>query len=302
MSDIEVARGKRPTRQDESTAFPFPLGDGAAESGSVGAGEGRRVHRRRHSAAGLGEETTNDLGASLHEIWKVVGGPSTPGPSFLSRPSTPAVETDSILAMTPTQARPTTANRPNRPRSMYELHLAPPAYFQEYVRPGLIQPVYPRDEEGSENLPRYNCAVHFEGWIPRKAEFTAPSVQAKDRAWKRNYMVLHGTSVKIFKYDLKSHPLRGEEDWSMCDTETEIEGPPAMHVHVGEYGVNGSNDAAAFINEAKAKISNSGNQLLRHYSLQNAESGLAADYLKRKHVVRVRAEGEQVCFAFSFHR
>ncbi|KAH8923099.1 hypothetical protein BT69DRAFT_1206039, partial [Atractiella rhizophila] len=33
--------------------------------------------------------------------------------------------------------------------------------------------------------------------------------------------------------------------------------------------------------------------LIRHYSLQNAESGLAADYLKRKHVVRIRAEGEQ---------
>ncbi|KWU43094.1 hypothetical protein RHOSPDRAFT_11240, partial [Rhodotorula sp. JG-1b] len=33
--------------------------------------------------------------------------------------------------------------------------------------------------------------------------------------------------------------------------------------------------------------------LVRHYSLQNAESGLAADYIKRKHVVRVRAEGEQ---------
>jgi hypothetical protein len=27
--------------------------------------------------------------------------------------------------------------------------------------------------------------------------------------------------------------------------------------------------------------------------LQNAESGLAADYVKRKNVVRVRAEGEQ---------
>lgn len=258
------------------------------------------MHRRRHSAAGLGEETHEDLGASLHEIWKVVGGPATPGPAFLSRPTTPAVETDSIFNTTPTQARPT-MNRPNRPRSMYELHLAPPAYFQEYARPGLIQPVYPRDEEGSENLPRYNCAVHFEGWIPRKAEFTAPSVQAKDRAWKRNYMVLHGTSVKIFKYDLKSHPLRGEEDWSVCDTETEVEGPPAMHVHVGEYGAtngsSGGTDAATLIHEAKAKMSNSGNQLLRHYTLQNAESGLAADYLKRKHVVRVRAEGEQVRIA-----
>jgi hypothetical protein len=35
------------------------------------------------------------------------------------------------------------------------------------------------------------------------------------------------------------------------------------------------------------------NALVKQYTLQNAESGLAADYIKRKNVVRVRAEGEQ---------
>jgi len=34
-------------------------------------------------------------------------------------------------------------------------------------------------------------------------------------------------------------------------------------------------------------------ELLRAYTLQNAESGLASDYLKRKNVIRVRMEGEQ---------
>jgi len=33
--------------------------------------------------------------------------------------------------------------------------------------------------------------------------------------------------------------------------------------------------------------------LIKQYSLQNAESGLAADYVKKKNVVRVRAGGEQ---------
>lgn len=32
---------------------------------------------------------------------------------------------------------------------------------------------------------------------------------------------------------------------------------------------------------------------MKQYSLQNAESGLAADYVKKRNVVRVRAEGEQ---------
>ena len=36
-----------------------------------------------------------------------------------------------------------------------------------------------------------------------------------------------------------------------------------------------------------------GNSLVKQYSLQNAESGLAADYVKKRNVVRVRAEGEQ---------
>ncbi|KAF8310944.1 hypothetical protein DL93DRAFT_2029494, partial [Clavulina sp. PMI_390] len=33
--------------------------------------------------------------------------------------------------------------------------------------------------------------------------------------------------------------------------------------------------------------------LVRKYSLQHAESGLGSDYLKRRNVMRVRAEGEQ---------
>jgi len=35
------------------------------------------------------------------------------------------------------------------------------------------------------------------------------------------------------------------------------------------------------------------NQLVKTYTLQGAESGLAADYLKKKNVVRVRLQGEQ---------
>ena len=33
--------------------------------------------------------------------------------------------------------------------------------------------------------------------------------------------------------------------------------------------------------------------LLRSYTLQHAESGLASDYVKRKNVLRIRMEGEQ---------
>ena len=33
--------------------------------------------------------------------------------------------------------------------------------------------------------------------------------------------------------------------------------------------------------------------LIRSYTLQHAESGLASDYVKRKNVIRIRMEGEQ---------
>ncbi|GAA5959807.1 hypothetical protein JCM21900_001023 [Sporobolomyces salmonicolor] len=219
------------------------------------------------------------------------------------------------LSVSPTQprsallTRPTTANaRIHRPRSMYELRDAPPAYSSIARAPGFgpQQPVQPREEEGKEGLPAYTCAIHIEGFMPRKMEFTAPGVQAKDRAWKRQYVVLHGTSIKVYKYDLRTHPIPGEVDWSVIPADIAgHDGPPPLHFHEGEYGVIATTTSHRFplsITDAKAKAKNhiitsatasSQNQLLRHYSLQNAESGLAADYIKRRHVVRVRAEGEQ---------
>ncbi|GAA6011964.1 hypothetical protein JCM10207_003442 [Rhodosporidiobolus poonsookiae] len=237
------------------------------------------------------------LSPSRFSIPPLAGSPQQP-----SQPASP----------TASRSRPSTAPRLHRPRSMYELRDAPPAYSAIYRRPGLApQIIQPREEEGNEGLPGYSCAIHIEGYMPRKMEFTAPGVQAKDRAWKRQYIVLHGTSIKIYRSDLRTHPIAGEEDWSVIPADIAgHDGPPPLHFHEGEYGVDASNGSGIglhhkfplSIGDAKAKAkarivegaaASAQNQLVRHYSLQNAESGLAADYLKRKHVVRVRAEGEQ---------
>lgn len=42
-----------------------------------------------------------------------------------------------------------------------------------------------------------------------------------------------------------------------------------------------------------SKAFHQSNALVRKYTLQHAESGLGSDYLKRRNVMRVRAEGEQ---------
>ncbi|GAA5879406.1 hypothetical protein JCM3774_005231 [Rhodotorula dairenensis] len=247
--------------------------------------------------------------------------PTSTAPGFTSTIKTPAALK---IPQTPAPASPATPDSPSRSRmqgmataggyrlqrtrSMYELRVPPPPYQNAYGRPGQpAQIVEAREEEGKEGLPGYTCAIHIEGYMPRKMEFTAPGVQARDRTWRRQYFVLHGTSIKIYKYNLRTHPIPGEEDWSAVPIDIAgKDGPPPLHFHEGEYGVVRDNNPhhrfPLSIDEVKAKAkdrivssatSSAQNALVRHYSLQNAESGLAADYIKRKHVVRVRAEGEQ---------
>lgn len=191
-----------------------------------------------------------------------------------------------------------------RRRSMIEMAAVPPPYAIIHRRPEGPQMIFPREEEGKENLPRYGCSVHIEGYLPRKMEFSAPGVQAKDRSWRRQYFVLHGTCLKVYRNDLSGGPAK--VDWGNMN---------GHHVHkdpVNEDGNNGGAGTTPGANiieaiqhanlplgkNAAAQRDKTGNEetrlgLVRSYTLQGAESGLAADYLKRRHVVRVRAEGEQ---------
>lgn len=266
-----------------------------------GAEVGSPTYRRRaNSAAAImspslldsDEEPVGTAAQELDPVWQS-SGLATPGPSFLSPALSTTITSESKKPSAPSSpvlARPSTAgSRLHRPRSMYELHVAPPAYHSVYERAGFgpNQIVFPREEEGKEGLPDYTCAIHIEGYMPRKMEFTAPSVQAKDRAWKRQYVVLHGTSIKFYKYDLKTHPIAGEEDWADASPEMAgRDGPPPLHFHAGEYGVDGTAASSKFPTsmhdvraKAKSRIvqattASDTNVLLRHYSLQNAEVSL----------------------------
>ncbi|KAH8923101.1 hypothetical protein BT69DRAFT_184600 [Atractiella rhizophila] len=134
-------------------------------------------------------------------------------------------------------------------------------------------------------------------------EFMSLGVQARDRSWKRVYFILHGTSIKFFKTDLATHPVAGQLDypeaapkpdaWMNGNVQKRKHSTDPVHFHRGQYGTPGAPTATSRTGGSKLPVYSSSNQLIRHYSLQNAESGLAADYLKRKHVVRIRAEGEQ---------
>ncbi|KAM0751650.1 hypothetical protein T439DRAFT_324840 [Meredithblackwellia eburnea MCA 4105] len=237
----------------------------------------------------------------LHSVWKN-GNPVTAA-SFLPTPPP-----SKALRRTRTGSISGNLRRRN---SMTELSNVPPTYdsvkASEFTaRRG--QGVIPRDDLGHEGLPPYSCQVHLEGWFPRKVEFTSPGVPSKDRSWKRQYVVIRGTSVKIYQFDLRTHPMEGEDDWSGVDVAT-VSGQGSgastpLHFHPGEYNSLPSSslllpkslpisvgDARARFN---ARHSAGSNKLVGEYSLQYAESGLAIDYWQKPHVVRLRAEGEQL--------
>jgi len=196
-----------------------------------------------------------------------------------------------------------------RHQSMYELWPSSslPSYKASLQISGSTKHmVVPREEEGHEKLPQYSCAIHLEGWMPRKMEFKSPGVQAKDRAWKRQYVIVHGTMIRIYRSDPHLHPLaraddayschfvQGQSVATTCGINTSSQAtPPPLHFHSGQY------DSAPVTTLKEAALAKASqlpthhNSLHRVYSLQNAESGLAADYVKKKYVVRVRAEGEQ---------
>ena len=105
---------------------------------------------------------------------------------------------------------------------MFEVGAQPPPYAVVHARPEGLQMIYPREEEGKEALPRYTCSVHIEGYLPRKMEFSSPGLQAKDRSWRRQYFVLHGTCLKVYKTDLSGENLVSKGAWGEVD---------GVHVH-----------------------------------------------------------------------
>jgi hypothetical protein len=303
----------------------------------------------------------------------------TPGPGGLASPrymaaplpTGPRHSVDDEIVPAPTIS-PKRQSMPRKRSSMFELReqQAPPTYVPPPRANSLAEAIIvPRDDEGKEELPSYSCAVHIEGWMPRKMEFTMPGQQSTNRTWKRQYIVLHGTSLKICRSDpeaksgravsvaptairsdsrqslassqrssfsrsrtsisssstsvdsFRNSPIQSRAN-SMPPSPVIAQGPskasdpghvdaeaadfvvvnaePAlsnagtrvMHVHDGHYDGARLNLSTSIAGKVLSTAERS-STVVRHYTLQGAESGLAADYPKRPHCIRVRAEGEQ---------
>ncbi|KAJ7090795.1 hypothetical protein B0H15DRAFT_906785, partial [Mycena belliarum] len=97
-----------------------------------------------------------------------------------------------------------------RRRSMPEIMAVPPPYTLPLFPLSLVPPapsahplaqarIAPRDDEGREVLPGYSNAILLRGVMPRKMEFSAPGVQAKDRKWRRVVCELEGTVFRVYR-------------------------------------------------------------------------------------------------------
>ncbi|KAK4114268.1 hypothetical protein N656DRAFT_796753 [Canariomyces notabilis] len=119
----------------------------------------------------------------------------------------------------------------------------------------------PSESISEDVLPQYSCDVHLEGVFMRKMEIEDATKRAEYRDWRMVYVELRGTALNV--YSVKKE--RGL--WL-----TKHDGPDI------------SPDKPPWVRKST---------LEKKYSLLHADAGIAADYRKRRYVIRMRLETDQ---------
>ncbi|KAL2270294.1 hypothetical protein VTJ83DRAFT_2478 [Remersonia thermophila] len=112
-------------------------------------------------------------------------------------------------------------------------------------------------------LPGYSCDIHLEGVFMRKMEIEETTKRAEYRDWRMVYVELRGTALNIYS-------VKKERGWW-----------PSSSRHDGP---DTSPDSPPWAKKGS---------LERKYSLLHADAGIAADYRKRRYVIRMRVETDQ---------
>ncbi|KAL2016557.1 hypothetical protein VTK56DRAFT_3414 [Thermocarpiscus australiensis] len=112
-----------------------------------------------------------------------------------------------------------------------------------------------------EVLPQYSCDIHLEGVFMRKMEIEDTTKRAGYRDWRMVYVELRGTAFNI-------HSVKKERGW----WSTKHDGPDIPP------------DKPPWVKKGS---------LEKSYSLLHADAGIAADYRKRRYVIRMRVETDQ---------
>jgi len=120
--------------------------------------------------------------------------------------------------------------------------------------------IQPREDEGRETLPPYSSEISLENVFLRKMELEGAVHRAYDRNWCRVYVTLQGTALTFHK-----------------------------HKSNGYFSGIWSSEGA----KADVAVPEKKGHFLKSYNLQHADVGIAADYYKKRYVIRVRAETDQ---------
>ncbi|KAI9166667.1 PH domain-containing protein [Paramyrothecium foliicola] len=153
-----------------------------------------------------------------------------------------------------------TPRRPSNPPS-YDTTVSPRRTNRQHIRRAMED----RDDSApgsrpAERLPDYSNSIALEGVFTMKHEIENTTKRAEDRHWHTVVVSLNGTALNVHKV---------KKDWGWGKSR---DGPSI------------SPDNPPWVKKGK---------LERSYSLLYADAGIAADYKKRRYVIRIRAETDQ---------
>ncbi|KAG1048032.1 hypothetical protein G6F46_010166 [Rhizopus delemar] len=163
-----------------------------------------------------------------------------------------------------------------RPLSMpvFLPSLTPPPHYEPESRKERCQSmmIIPREEEGREELPAYSCTVFKMGYVNMKKEFDAPNIRTRWRHWRKLYLELWGTILRIYRTAPPKHDTIPNyyPSWPF--------GVPYHYYHKYYHTP------------------------IFTLSLAGAEASRAFDYLKRPNVLRLTTQqGPQLLLRLSSH-
>jgi hypothetical protein len=145
-----------------------------------------------------------------------------------------------LFGASPLLSRIPSSEDPQRPPS-YE------ATVQTLQLPASRYKVQPRADEGKEELPGYSCPISLQGVFMIKMELQSAIHKAQDRNWYKYWAVLQGTVLSIHR--TKREGIMARQPTGPRSTPDR---PPGLKAGA----------------------------LLKSYTLQHAEVGIAADYKK----------------------
>lgn len=75
---------------------------------------------------------------------------------------------------------------------------------QAHASAALAEAEEDEDDQDPMHLPRYANAIYLRAEMPRKLEFTAPGVQARDRKWRRVVCEIEGTVLRLWHIEKRA--------------------------------------------------------------------------------------------------